>query len=223
MKRIIRKISNNRGSGILYALLALLVIATVSAVIITAAMANTGRVENRVEEEQLYLAAESVAEILSNDWDYNLGCAYFYKDTEWELYWEVEGDKPESERTAPFSAYFHNLAKSILDGTEPERKEFSLEINDDAGNFDNISLSATLSAPSYEAAPKKIMDIEEAKAQFNKYADIDCEIKASYIGKDDISPYIIVIKLVPVTSFPYDRTLTTNWEVSSIKQGVKAD
>ena len=74
-----------------------------------------------------------------------------------------------------------------------------------------------------KSVTKKIMDIEEAKAQFNKYADIDCEIKASYIGKDDISPYIIVIKLVPVTSFPYDRTLTTNWEVSSIKQGVKAD
>lgn len=222
MKKVISKISNNRGSGILYALLALLVVATVSAVIITAAMANTGRVENRVEEEQLYLAAESAAEILSKDWDYNLGSAFVDKGTEWELYWSIEGGESEEEKRIPFASYYHELAAAVLNGTmPPDNKEFLLEFNSEAKNFQNVTLLASLSAPKYQTASGKKLDKDKAAAEFNNLTVIECEIIAANSERTDLPQYSMVITLTPVSQSPYDTTVYANWKVESIKQGAE--
>lgn len=225
MKTIIRKISNRRGAGILYALLALLVVATVSAVIITAALANNGRVENRVEEEQLYLAAESAAEIVSNDWDYNLGRAFVYKDSGWNLYWSVEGNsesKPDEEKiTVPFSQYYENLANAVLNGTAPPAdKTFSLSFDEEAENFKNITLEATLSAPKYTEARGSVFSVKEAGDKFNTIAVVTCDITAKYGGAENIMPYKTVITLTPMSAIMYENTVIyMNWSVNNIKQG----
>lgn len=225
MKTALKKISDCRGAGILYALLVLLVVGTVSAVIITAALSNTGRIENRVEEEQLYLAAESAAEILSNDWDFNLGCAFVQLSDSWQDYWSAEGKKT---LTIPSSDYFYSLAKAIYNGdTPPESRVIRFTFENSVENFDNILVTAKLSAPNYASAvateylPISGESNSEELIHFMEKFNVLCDISARYVNDDGIPPYIIRICLTPAKNgMMYDNKIAyANWEVNSIQQG----
>lgn len=218
MKTIKSKLNSNRGSAVLYALLVLLVVASVAAVIITASMANTGRIENRVEEEQLYLAAESAAEILSNDWDCNLGCAYVDLSSQWEDYWRIEGEKAEQDKTIPFSDYFADLAKAVLNGTAPPSdRSIRFSFRDGTDNLQDISVIGKISAPNYTTASGKKINAGES---FNDYLTVKCTITASYDENEKIPPYSIELTMSSTSSFMYSNYVAyANWQVNSVAQG----
>ncbi len=218
MNKFKLKITNRKGSAVLYALLVLLVVASVAAVIVTAAMANTGRIENRTEEEQLYLAAESAVEILSNDWDCNLGCAFVGLDTGWEDYWRIEGDKAEQDRTIPFSDYFASLAKAVLNGTAPPAdRGIRFSFREGADNLRGITITGTISAPNYTVASGKRI---KAGDNYNDYLTVKCIIKASYDENAMIPPYSMELTMSSTSSFMYSNYVAySNWQVNSVKQG----
>ena len=83
------------------AFLALLVVAVVSTLIITAASASAGRVVNRTEQQQVMIASQSVAEILADS--YNAMDPVTMTGNEWVAVFEV-----------PYGSYFSDSAASIL-------------------------------------------------------------------------------------------------------------
>lgn len=228
MKKLLKAKLNNHGAGILYALLVLLIVAAISSIIITGALANTSRTENRVEDEQLYLAAESVADILSHDWHGNLYCAFVNKagvneTPDWVLYWS-SGDSKETEdgkevKVAPYSSYFEQFATKALYGQKsPFPKKFFASIS--AENFQGIETTAELRSPNYTA------DDTYNATGFPKPEDmkVQCIITAKYKDASiNIEPYQMVITMTadvhnPDASLHDGRVAYINWYVSDIAQ-----
>ena len=217
---------NNRGSGILYAMLVLLVVAAISAIVVTGAVVNTSRTENRVKEEQLYLAAESACDILANDWHGNLGSAFAKSKGEWIRYWatDVKADDGETRVSVPYSGYFQVFAKAALTGapspfSRSNPKRFSVSIagaeNDetDNSNFSGISITGELFAPDYSEYEPSGTGFPEAKD-----LTVKCIVTASYGEESRIPPYKMVMTLTAITqNNMFEGTVAyINWIVADI-------
>lgn len=231
MSKSIKAKLNNHGAGILYALLVLLVVAAISSVIITGAMVNTSRTENRVEDEQLYLAAESVADILSHDWHGNLGCAYVLNDSDWVMYWATEGDKEtednKEKKTVPYAEYFQQFSEAVLEGkNSPFPKTFPVSISSTVktqdgkdgtnSNFNGIAISAQLVSPNYSTGSgEKAGGFPEPS-----FLTVKCIITAEYTDPSiNVEPYQIIITLTAEPQSMYNNTVAyNNWIINDISQ-----
>lgn len=68
MKNIPAKLNSRKGSSVIIALFVFLVCAFVSVMVVTSSRTSVSRIEGRVQEEQLQIAAESMAEFLSDNY-----------------------------------------------------------------------------------------------------------------------------------------------------------
>ena len=68
MERVREKLHSRTGASLLIALLFFLVAMTVGAVVLTAASANAGRIQNNRQEQQNYLAVASAAAMEAAAW-----------------------------------------------------------------------------------------------------------------------------------------------------------
>ena len=221
-----KKLKNENGAAILIALFVLLIVIAVTTVIITAAMTNSGRIENREEESRLYLAAQSAADVLCTDWDNNLLCA-FYSSKDWApSNW---GDL----KQAPFAVYFWNITTDVLKGNKEavERdvetgKTFNINVtntNDGSDPFSGIFVTATIYSM---ADPAECPADTDSKISEN--LNMRCVVRASY-NEDMSDCYAISFKLEPDCTFlkaagtEKITQIAVNWMVRSVAKGDGAD
>ena len=114
-----RKLNSQKGSAILIAFLALLVVAVVSTLIITAASASAGRIADRTKKQQVMIASQSVAEVLAGSYQNFQPVSLTKESGNWEGndFQVVYGD------------FLKESAISILNGNVGEKIEISADVS----------------------------------------------------------------------------------------------
>lgn len=146
MTRIERKLNSSRGAAVLIAMLVLLIVVAVSSVIVTAAMANASRIEKRNENQQVYLAAQSAADIICKDlsgnmWSELISHSYFEPGAH---SWEVVSSWDPARY--PFIGKINSALPGILEsGTSAS---FEIPVNftggDGGADFSGVNIACSL-------------------------------------------------------------------------------
>lgn len=82
-EQTLKKLKNTRGATLIIALLFFMICIMVASVIMTAAVANMGRIDKQRDEEQVYLAVFSAARMLQDDFADMTPCKAMKTDTEY--------------------------------------------------------------------------------------------------------------------------------------------
>ena len=90
MKRLLRTCNTTRGATLIIALLFFMVCIMVASVIMTAAVANMGRIDKQRDEEQVYLAVFSAARMLQDDFRDMTPCKVQKTDVEFTCNYNLE-------------------------------------------------------------------------------------------------------------------------------------
>ncbi len=137
-RSVLKKLKSNEGASLTFALLAFLVCAVISAVLLASASAATGRLSNLAESDQRYYAVTSAAQLFCDTLDgqeftverkqtsYQVNVMRYYTDadgTVWGFpvlgdeitYWFGDGVRDKSENPNVFSFYATGLSAPITD------------------------------------------------------------------------------------------------------------
>ena len=137
-RSVLKKLKSNEGASLTFALLAFLVCAVISAVLLASASAATGRLSNLAESDQRYYAVTSAAQLFCDTLDgqeftverkqtsYQVNVMRYYTDAEGTVwgspvlgdeitYWFGDGVRDKSENSNVFSFYATGLSAPITD------------------------------------------------------------------------------------------------------------
>lgn len=137
-RSVLKKLKSNEGASLTFALLAFLVCAVISAVLLASASAATGRLSNLAESDQRYYAVTSAAQLFCDTLDgqeftverkqtsYQVNVMRYYTDADGTVwgspvlrdeitYWFGDGVRDKSENPNVFSFYATGLSAPITD------------------------------------------------------------------------------------------------------------
>lgn len=139
MNGLMKKLKTDRGATLIIALLFFMVCVMVASVIMTAAVANMGRIDKQRDEEQAYLAAFSAARLLQDDFSGMTACTAMKTDVEYtcnypehvdtEGVWACEDQdgNPVGSSDALLADYVNNAVLYVLKYDQvPDTKTFTI-------------------------------------------------------------------------------------------------
>ena len=191
------------------AFLALLVVAGVSTLIITAASASAGRIANRTEEQQVILTAQSITEILTDK--FNGMQAKNLSSSEWSATFS----------DIPYGSFFTDSAKEILkNGSSSPQKKLDTEIRltgFSGTELDGISIEIRLcmNKDKKPSGAPSALDFSKAKEAMTTI----CLVTAKKDGYSYSSTIVLSPDLHVLSATSGIEKISLRWYVSEITKG----
>ncbi len=249
MNLILKKVKSTSGATIIMALIFLLICVTISAIIITASMANAVKLEKRKQEQQAYLSVASSAEILreniknmscelfQEDWQYTCG---FPDDTHlsqglkksglsvWTFSKNSSGDLLKVESKVWMHKYINESVKGLIDNSHFQPKEEKFIMEDSKTKIkntvlvkmnDNFNLSFILTANATKDNEYTISFVAKSLVTTLPGEDDKSKSCGHWVKERDSRGRLVDV----YRKYPY--TITTyrkqiNWSLQPIRQGV---
>lgn len=203
IKNLKRKLNSSKGSAILIAFLALLVVAVVSTLVITAASASAGRIANRTKRQQLMLAANSAAELLANEYSHMTPVVYTKQS---------DGSWKAPELSVPYGNFLSKSVGEILIGPGEKSGTFPITFTDPPETMEGITLSANLKM---KGSAVNIGDYDTFREAFYTVLTLKADN-----GKDSYSISLILTPSVQERPGVDNRpSFSLQWYVGEITKG----